>query len=97
MNKKKMLGSLGERMGFMDISVCIGSSCHLRGSYDIIKGLEALIEQHGLQNQINLAAAFCLGNCTNGVTIKVNDRIVTGVSTENLPQVFKEHVLKALS
>ncbi len=78
----------------MEIYVCIGSSCHLRGSYDIIELLKKNIKLNNLEDKIDLKASFCLGKCTSGVTIKVDDEIVTGVSKENFNEVFNKYILK---
>lgn len=78
----------------MEIKVCVGSSCHLRGSYDIINLMKAAIEQNNLTDKIELKAAFCLGKCTDGVSVQFDDEIVTGVSAENFDQVFHKYVLK---
>ena len=80
----------------MNILVCIGSSCHLRGSYDIIQRLKELSAQENWGDRVQLGASFCLGRCTDGVTIKVDDEIVTGVSPENFNEIFEQHVLKKL-
>ena len=80
----------------MKISVCVGSSCHLRGSYDIINLMKENIESHHLEDKVELAAAFCLGKCTDGVSVKIDDEIVVGVSKENFEQIFQEHVIDAL-
>ena len=80
----------------MDIYVCVGSSCHLRGSYDIINLMKENLEKNGLTDKINLSAAFCLGKCTNGVSIKVNDEIICGVSKDNFNDVFQKYVLDVL-
>lgn len=77
----------------MEIKVCVGSSCHLRGSYDIINCMKEAIDKNGLSDQVELKAAFCLGKCTNGVSVQFDDEIVTGVSMENFEQVFQKHVL----
>lgn len=77
----------------MEIYVCIGSSCHLRGSYDIIELLKKNIKLNNLEDKIDLKASFCLGKCTSGVTIKVNGEIITGVSKENFDEVFNKYVL----
>lgn len=76
----------------MDVSVCIGSSCHLKGSYDIIKCFQQLVEEKKLSDVVNLNAAFCLGHCTNGVTIRVGERIVTGVNRDNASEIFEKYV-----
>ena len=77
----------------MNVYVCVGSSCHLRGSYKIIELMKENIEKNGLDEKVNLSAAFCLGKCTTGVTIKVDEDIVCGVSPENFDGIFKEHIL----
>ncbi len=74
------------------ISVCIGSSCHLKGSYDIIEALKALLAQKGLDQKVELNASFCLGHCIDGVTIKVDDHIVTGVTKENVAQILEREL-----
>ena len=77
----------------MNVYVCVGSSCHLRGSYKIIELMKENIEKNGLEEKVNLSAAFCFGKCTTGVTIKVDEDIVCGVSPENFDGIFKEHIL----
>jgi len=77
----------------MNVAVCVGSSCHLRGSYNIIELLKQRLEENGLTDKVDLRAAFCLGKCTDGVSIKVDDEIVCGVSTDNFDEVFEKHIL----
>ena len=74
----------------MNISVCIGSSCHLRGSYDIIQKLKELIAQGGLEEKVNLNAAFCLGQCTHGCTIRIDEDIITGVTKDNIEEILRK-------
>ncbi len=78
----------------MNIYICVGSSCHLKGSYNIINLMKDALEKNNLTDKVNVSAAFCLGRCTNGVTIKVDDEIITGVSPENFNEIFEQHVLK---
>ncbi len=59
----------------MKITICIGSSCHLKGSKQIVDQLQSLTTQHGLQNEVELCGAFCMGNCTNGVSVMIDDEL----------------------
>ena len=77
----------------MRISVCVGSSCHLKGSYDVIEGFKKLIEEYGVEQEVGVEASFCLGHCAEGVTIKIDDEIVTGLKGDNVRKVFEERVL----
>ena len=82
----------------MTILVCVGSSCHLKGSYDIITLFKERIRQEKLEDKVTLKATFCLGNCgVAGVSIKVDDAIITGVSKDNFDNIFETYVLNALN
>jgi NADH-quinone oxidoreductase subunit G len=80
----------------MNIYICVGSSCHLKGSYDIIQLFKEAIIQHRLEEKINLSAAFCLGHCTDGVSVRINDDILCGVSKESFQDFFETNILAKL-
>lgn len=81
----------------MVISVCIGSACHLKGSYKIISQLKEKITQHHLENDVTVNASFCLGECSSeGVSVKIDDNVVTGVTLESFEQFFENNVLAAI-
>ncbi len=80
----------------MVITVCIGSSCHLKGSREIVKTLESLILSHDLKNKIELNGSFCMENCLKGVCVKINEEMFSLVPN-NTEQFFKEEVLRRLS
>lgn len=77
----------------MEIKVCIGSSCHLRGSYEVIEKLKKLIADNGLGDKVNLAASFCLGKCGAGVTVTCDGEFWDGVTPETVEKIFAEKVL----
>ncbi len=72
------------------ITVCVGSSCHMRGSYPIIQTLEGLIKSSGMEKDVELRASFCMGTCTHGVCVTVDDRKVEGVTPEGAAELFRE-------
>lgn len=81
----------------MTILVCVGSSCHLKGSYDIINLMKENIAKNNLQDKVILKATFCLGKCgVAGVSIKVDDQIITGVTKDNFDEIFNKYVLSKI-
>ena len=80
----------------MKVSVCVGSSCHLKGSYTVISQFKQLIAEYGLERKIELSASFCLGRCATGVTVKVDDRFVDGVNESNVREIFEREILPAV-
>ena len=83
----------GENM--MTVSVCIGSACHLKGSYQVIQGMQKLIKEKGLEDQVELKAVFCMGHCTEAVSVAIDEQIYS-VSGTTVEDFFNEHVLPAL-
>ncbi|MDF2539405.1 MAG: NADH:ubiquinone oxidoreductase 24 kD subunit [Herbinix sp.] len=80
----------------MNVYICVGSSCHIKGSYDIIQLTKKAIADHHLEETVHLSAAFCLGKCTDGVTVKINEEIICGVSSDNFEEFFQEQILSKL-
>jgi len=80
----------------MNVYICVGSSCHIKGSYDIIQLLKEAVANHHLEDKVNLLAAFCLGRCMDGVTVKINEEIICGVSKENFSDFFHHYILEKL-
>lgn len=85
-----------KRCIIMNIYICVGSSCHIKGSYEIIRLLKEAITERSLENEITLSASFCLGHCTNGVTVKVNDKIICGVSEDNFQEFLETEILSQI-
>lgn len=80
----------------MNVYICVGSSCHIKGSYDIIQLTKAAIAENKLEDKVQLSAAFCLGKCTDGVSVKIDDEIICGVSKDNFDQFFLDHILSKI-
>lgn len=81
----------------MIIQVCVGSSCHLKGSPEIVELIQKAVEQNHLQDEITLVGSFCIGKCNRvGVTIQVDDDVHTGVTKENFKEFFQENVLSKI-
>lgn len=59
----------------MKVTVCIGSSCHLKGSRQIVEELQYLISENNLKDSIELVGTFCMGKCKEGVCVTVNDEM----------------------
>lgn len=82
----------------MIIQICVGSSCHLKGSPEIVELLQKAVADNQLESEITLAGSFCIGKCNRvGVTVQVDDEVHVGVTKENFKEFFKEKVLDVLA
>lgn len=76
------------------VQVCVGSSCHLKGSQDIVELLEEAVKENHIEDDVVLSGSFCIGKCNRvGVTVQVNDDIHVGVTKENFREFFKNNIL----
>lgn len=80
----------------MLITICIGSSCHLKGSRSVIQGLEQRIRENQLTSKIQLNGSFCTGECEKGVCVKIDDELFS-VSPETVNTFFDEEVLRRVN
>ena len=76
----------------MKITICIGSSCHLKGSRKIVEGLQALVKQHSLEDKVALSGRFCMGDCQNGDCLTVDDQKIS-LKPEDVESFFEKEVL----
>ena len=61
----------------MEIKVCVGSACHLKGSYLVIEKIQEYIKKNNLDNKIELKATLCLGKCTSNVSVLINNELLS--------------------
>ena len=81
----------------MIVQICIGSSCHLKGSPQIVELLRRDIEKHQLEEEVVLTGNLCIGKCNReGVTIQVDDEVITGVTVKTFDAFFKKNILERL-
>ena len=71
----------------MKVTVCIGSSCHLKGSSPVVEQLQYLIQKNSLGEKVELGGTFCMGNCQQGVCVTVDDKFFS-VSPETVDDFF---------
>lgn len=81
----------------MIIQVCVGSSCHMKGSKRIVELMQQALAASDLQHEVELAGSFCTGQCNRvGVTITVDDATYTDVTPENFTAFFDDKILHAM-
>ena len=76
----------------LKITVCIGSSCHIKGSRQVVEQLQYLIAENNLGDRVELGGTFCMGKCQSGVCVTVNNSFHS-VTPENVQEFFAKEVL----
>ena len=74
------------------ITVCVGSSCHLKGSYEVIEFLTEVIRERKLERDIVLKGCFCMEKCAEGVNVQVNDKVFAVASVDEMREIFQKTI-----
>lgn len=80
----------------LELTVCVGSACHIRGAYNVINRFQQLIAFHRLEGAVTVKAALCLGACSGKVSVRVGDGAVVGLLESETETFFTEHILPAV-
>jgi len=78
-----------------ELNVCIGSACHLKGSYNVIQAFQQLIEEHKLHDKVNMKAQFCMKQCQKGVSVSMGDELYS-VSPGTAGEFFLNTIMPKL-
>lgn len=74
------------------IEICIGSACHLKGSYQVIQRMKELLEENKLTDHVELKSSFCLGACGKGVSIRLKGEQVYSIQLDALDDFFETEI-----
>ena len=80
----------------LKITVCIGSSCHIKGSRQVVERFQQLIAENDLSGKVELGGTFCMGQCQSGVCVTVGDQIFS-VSPETATSFFEENIINVIN
>ena len=75
----------------MKVVVCIGSSCYIKGSGNVVTYLQYKIKQDGLASKVELGGTFCTGQCPKGICVTVDGKLYS-VSVDNMEKFYEEEI-----
>jgi len=79
------------------VTVCVGSSCHLKGAREVILRFNELLAEQGLKDKVELKGSFCMERCGEGVNWQIDDEPLTSATCEEAVEVFRKKVLNPAS
>ncbi|MEL7650003.1 MAG: NAD(P)H-dependent oxidoreductase subunit E [Sedimentibacter sp.] len=78
-----------------ELKICVGSACHLKGSTEVIEIFKNCVNNRQLSDKVEIKGAFCLGHCTEAVSVCLNDKIYS-VNKESAEKFFDEFVMECV-
>ena len=80
----------------IEVTVCVGSSCHVKGSRDLIKKFDDLISEYKLEDKVLLRGSFCLEHCAEGFNWKIEEEIFSSKDISEAEKIFRQRVIEPL-
>ena len=80
----------------IEVVVCVGSSCHIKGSRLLIKQLSKLIDEYKLENKVTLKGSFCLEHCAEGFNWKIGDTFFSSKNVKEAEEIFHKRIIEPL-
>ena len=80
----------------LNVSICVGSACHMKGSKEVVAKLKELVAKHQLQGEVLLNGSFCTGNCQYAVCVMIDDTVYS-VRPETTEEFFNNEILTRVS
>jgi NADH-quinone oxidoreductase subunit G len=74
------------------VSVCLGTNCYLKGSQEVLNTLLYHVQETGLENQIDVRAAFCMEECEHGPNAIVNGEHVHQCVAANVIEILENRI-----
>jgi len=76
------------------VTVCVGSSCHIKGARDVIMRFDELLKRHNLEGKVELKGSFCMERCGEGVNWQIDDEPQTSLDVEDAVKTFEKRVIE---
>jgi Iron only hydrogenase large subunit, C-terminal domain len=67
----------------IEVKVCVGTSCFMKGGQEILSGLLAKIEDESLQDYVDVSATFCRESCGKGPNVTVGTTVISKASVDS--------------
>jgi NADH:ubiquinone oxidoreductase subunit E len=78
------------------VTVCVGSSCHIKGARQVIMRFNQMLEEAELQKEVELKGSFCMERCGEGLNWQINDEPMTSASVDEAVLTFTERIIDPL-
>jgi len=78
------------------VIVCVGSSCHIKGSRKLIESFNNLLEKHGLESKVELQGSFCMERCGEGMNWQIDDELFSNSNVEDALEIFNKKIITPL-
>jgi len=74
------------------VNVCLGTNCYLKGSQDVLNAVLRHAQETGLENRLEVRAAFCLEECEHGPNAIVDGEHVHHCTADKVIEIVSSRI-----
>ncbi|HOW08967.1 MAG TPA: (2Fe-2S) ferredoxin domain-containing protein [Bacteroidales bacterium] len=74
----------------IEMQICLGSSCFSRGNREVVAFIRDYLKKNHLDDRIIFKGARCMNLCSNGPNLRINDRIIEGVTITRIEGILEK-------
>lgn len=78
------------------VTVCVGSSCHIKGAREVIRRFNELLKEHNFLEKVELKGSFCMERCGKGINWQIDDEPVTSTTPDEAVHFFLQKIIEPL-
>lgn len=77
-----------------EMHICLGSSCFSRGNKEVVTFIREYLKKNHIDDRVIFKGARCMGNCSNGPNLRINDKLKEGVTLSRIEQILEKELAK---
>jgi NADH:ubiquinone oxidoreductase subunit E len=77
-----------------EMHICLGSSCFSRGNKEVVNFIRDYLKRNHLEDKVVFRGARCMGHCSNGPNLKINEVITEGVTLSSVEAILEKELVK---
>ncbi len=80
------------------LEICIGSSCYVKGSNQVVKIVNDLLAENNWEDKVEVKGSFCMQSCQDklGLGIRINGERIEGINLQNAKDIISEKIASLL-
>ncbi|MDT8301553.1 MAG: (2Fe-2S) ferredoxin domain-containing protein [Sedimentisphaerales bacterium] len=78
------------------VTVCVGSSCHVKGAREMIDRFNEFLTSESLQGEVELKGSFCMERCGEGINWEINGEIESSPCVDDGVKILRKKISEAL-
>jgi NADH:ubiquinone oxidoreductase subunit E len=78
----------------VEMHICLGSSCFSRGNKEVVIFIKEFLRKHHLEDKVIFKGARCMGNCSKGPNIRIQDKIKEGITLATVEAFLEQELMR---